>query len=345
MLAVRKTDAIFGVSVSETPDLAAPGRGQIRIGVQAAGICGSDVHVYEWTAGYEGLLRRMPFTLGHEFAGAVEAVGEEVGWLRIGQRVTVMPAVHCGYCDMCRKGEEDHCGNRVSIGLGLNGGFAPAVMAPAANCIPVPDTVDAELAALVEPLCVGLQAVEIGAVAVGQTVAVLGVGMIGLAMAMMARLAGARVILVGKSDGQRFALARRLGFAECIDLDRTSLAQGLAALVDGKVDCVLEATGAPSSVTDGLSILRKRGIYVAGGIYATPMSLNLTDFVRNKHQIRGTHSSTRANWYAMLDILSRKPEEFRPLITHRLPLGDAIEGFELCRARKAMKVMLHPQQA
>jgi threonine dehydrogenase-like Zn-dependent dehydrogenase len=121
------------------------------------------------------------------------------------------------------------------------------------------------------------------------------------------------------------------------------LADQAMALTGGRrVDAVVEATGAPSSVNDGLGVLKRGGVLVAAGIHAAPLTLPLTEFVRMRHQLRATHGAARGTWTRVLAHLARDPEAFRPMVTHRLPLSRGLEGFELARQRAASKVMLTP---
>jgi threonine dehydrogenase-like Zn-dependent dehydrogenase len=160
----------------------------------------------------------------------------------------------------------------------------------------------------------------------------------------MARLAGAaRVLVAGRSDEPRFAVLRALGFGELLDVAEAPLADQVMALTRGRrVDAVVEATGVPVSVNDGLAVLKRGGVLVAAGIHAAPLTLPLTDFVRMRHQLRATHGAARNTWTRVLAHLERDPQAFRPMITHRLPLSRALEGFELARQRAASKVMLAP---
>jgi 2-desacetyl-2-hydroxyethyl bacteriochlorophyllide A dehydrogenase len=346
MLAVQKTTPTFGLAINEVAEPERPGPGQVLLAVEAAGICGSDVHVYEWTPGYESLTNAMPVTLGHEFAGRIVAVGSGVDFPAVGDRVTAMPSQGCGRCGPCRAGHEEFCEARSAVGTGRDGAFAPFVLVSARQCFPLPPGLDFEIAALTEPMCVGAQAVVVGEVKLGDIVVVLGAGMIGLAIALMARRAGAAiVVLVGKGDDRRLACASALGFTHLVDLDRVTLAEGLASIVDEKADVVFEATGAPSSIADGLSALRRGGILVTAGIHPRPVEIALTSFVRSKHQLRGSHSAARDIWPAVIRLLAADSESYRPLISHRLRIADALEGFELSRKREAVKAILLPQAA
>src|ERR1700679_183694 len=186
MLTLRKTQAGFGLDLAEGADAPPPGDGEVVVRVENAGICGSDVHAYEWTDGYDFMVPHLPVTMGHEFAGRIAAIGPDVS-IAQGTAVTVMPGVDCGTGVNCRRGDRRNCLQRTAIGLTRHGGFARYVTVPAENCLPLPEAVDTELGALTEPLGVGCQAVLTGEVGLGDTVLVMGPGTIGQAIALFAQ--------------------------------------------------------------------------------------------------------------------------------------------------------------
>ncbi|MDO9707670.1 zinc-dependent alcohol dehydrogenase [Paracraurococcus lichenis] len=343
MLALRKTRAEFGLEFQDIPDPPPPGPAEVVVRVEAVGICGSDVHAYEWTEGYGFMVPHLPLTMGHEFAGTITRNGTGSGFAE-GNRVAVIPFVFCGHCANCRAGDTRNCLKREGIGLTRDGGFQREVRVPSRCCVALPAALDAELAALAEPLGVGMEAVLTGEVGLGDTVLVLGPGTIGQAIALAARLAGAaRVIVAGRADAPRFEVLRALGFSDLVDVAEGPLQDQVLALTGGRaVDVVLEATGVPASITEGLAVLKKGGTIVAAGIHAAPLTLPLTDFVRMRHQLRASHGAERRTWDRVLAHLGRDPEGFRPMITHRLPLERGLEGFELARQRAASKVILAP---
>ena len=343
MLSLRKTKSAFGLDFSEMPDPQTPAFGEVTVQVENVGICGSDVHAYEWTAGYEFMTARLPVTMGHEFAGRIVATGPGAT-LPIGARVTINPGIICGVCPACRRDEPRNCTGRATIGLTRDGGFAKHVTLPDRNCLPLPATVDTELGALTEPLGVSCEAVLTGEVKLGDTVLIMGPGTIGQGIALMARAAGAgRVLMAGRADAPRFDVMRALGFDDIIDIADAPLREQVLDRTGGKpVDVVLEATGHPVSIQAGMQVLKKAGIIVAVGIHAEPVSFNLTDFVRMRHQLRASHGTNTHTFTRVLNLLGRDPEAYRPMITHRMPLANALEGFELARQRAASKVMLRP---
>jgi threonine dehydrogenase-like Zn-dependent dehydrogenase len=284
------------------------------------------------------MVPHLPVVMGHEFSGRIVKNGTGSPFAP-GTRVAVIPFVFCGRCARCLAQDTRNCLNRQGIGLTRDGGFAGSVRIPAQCCVALPDTVDAELGALAEPLGVGLEAVLTCGVGVGDTVLVLGPGTIGQALALAARAAGAsRVLVSGRADAPRFDVLRRLGFTELLDVAEAPLREQVRA----PVDVVLEATGVPATINDGLSVLKKGGVLGVVGIHAAALTLPLTEFVRMRWQLRASHGAARGTWDRVVAMLAADPERFRPMITHRLPLARGIEGFELARQRAASKVMLTP---
>jgi threonine 3-dehydrogenase len=342
MKALQKTRPAFGLEFRELPPPEAPAPGEVIVSVGATGVCGTDVHIYEWTGGYEIMTKAMPVTIGHEFAGTVAAVGPGVRGIAEGALVAVRPSVVCGHCAACAAGDSDVCTNRTGIGVTRDGALAPLVRVPAENCIVVPDPLDVDIVALAEPMTVCAEAVDTGGVKAGDRVLVLGPGNIGQGAALFARAAGAaQIVIVGKDDAPRLDGLREMGFADTVDVGERTLQEALAGyLAQGKFDVVIEATGAPPLVQQGLDVLRKRGVLAVVGIHPKPVSVNLTRLVRDHQQIRGSYRSPVATWPRVLRFLAENADLVRRMISHRLPLERAVEGLELSRSKAASKVMI-----
>jgi threonine dehydrogenase-like Zn-dependent dehydrogenase len=342
MKALQKTKPAFGLELREIGAPDSPGPGEVLVAVGATGVCGTDVHIYEWTPGYEAMTNAMPVTLGHEFAGTVAAVGPGVEGIAAGALVAVRPSIVCGRCAACATGDADGCTNRVGLGVTRNGGLQPFVLAPAENCVAVPDPLDVEVAALTEPMTVCAEAVDTGGVRAGDRVLVLGPGNVGQGVALFARAAGAaEVVIVGKDDAPRLECLRRMGFDDTVDAGDAALQGALAPyLAQGRFDVVIEATGVPAIVQQGLNVLRKRGVLVVVGIHPGPVSVDLTRLVRDHQQIRGSYRAPVAAWPRVLRFLAENAGLARQMISHRLPLDRAIEGLELSRSKAASKVLI-----
>jgi L-iditol 2-dehydrogenase len=341
--AVRKIAPKPGISVDELEPPSLDDTRNVLVEVHAAGICGSDLHLDDWMTGYGWVTSSLPITIGHEFAGRVVAIGDGVRQVLVGDRITVMPIVGCRTCDACRDEREEDCAAKKSIGFTLNGGLARYVAVPATNCLKLPANLDLEIAALTEPLSVAAHALRRAEFSAGEIALVLGPGTIGQAIGLLALKAGAsKVILVGKGDEKRLRRAKELGIDDTVDMEEQELSSAVASIAKGKVDKVFEATGVPSSIDVGLSVLRREGIFVAAGIHPGPATIDITRLVREKQQLRGTINHSRQDWLSILSILSTSGEDFRSMITHRLDLESAEEAFDLAHKRIASKVLLFP---
>jgi threonine dehydrogenase-like Zn-dependent dehydrogenase len=344
MIALQKVTPAFGVELRDVVAPDAPGEGEVIVDVGAACVCGSDLHIYEWTPGYGFMASAMPVTIGHEFAGRVAAVGAGVSGLREGTLVAVRPSVVCGSCADCLRGASESCTARKGIGVTRDGGFAARVRVPAANCIAVPHDLDVELVALAEPLTVSAEAVATSGVVAGDRVLVLGPGSIGQGIAVFARAAGAaEVVIAGKHDAARLGCLQAMGFASTVDAGDRTLPEALAPYVEcGKFDVVIEATGAPSVIAPALEALRPRGVLAVCGIHPQPVGVDFTRLVREHQQIRGSYRAPIETWARVIAFLREHADLARRMITHRLPLDRAIEGLELARRRVASKVVIVP---
>ncbi|WP_306151680.1 zinc-binding dehydrogenase [Roseovarius sp. MMSF_3281] len=346
MIAVRKLSARPGIDVCTVPDpQGRPGQGMLRVRVEAAGICGSDLHAYEWSSGYEFMEERLPVTLGHEFCGTVHAVGPGVNDFAEGHRVVCWPVIACGKCEGCKRGHPEQCRDRSIIGLHRDGGYAEWVDVPAGRCFIVPNDLDPRIAALAEPLAVSVNSVDLSEAGPGDAVVVLGPGPIGLGAAWVAQHRGAQVLLAGLNDDARLKAAQDMDLKHVVDLARADLASEARRVFGRDADMVIEATGHPDSVSQGLRLLRPGGVFVAAGIHARPCEIDLTRFVREKKQIRGAHDTTRAAFVEAISLLSDNGGVLSQLITHQLPFSRGPEGFEIAKGGAAVKVMLVPDHA
>jgi threonine 3-dehydrogenase len=341
MQALQKIQPAFGLEYRDVPQPLAPAAGEVIVAVGATGVCGTDVHIYEWTGGYDIMKKAMPVTIGHEFAGTVAAIGAGVTGFKVGERVAVRPSVVCGQCANCRADDSDNCTQRKGIGVTRDGALASHVRVPVENCVRVPQDMPIEIAALTEPMTVCAEAVDNASIKPGDRVLVLGPGNIGQGSALFARAAGAEVVIAGKDDAARLASLRRMGFENVVDLGEQSIADALGSyLAKGKFDAVIEATGVPPVVQQGLDVLKKRGIMVIVGIHPKPVTVNLTRLVREHQQIRGSYRAPLATWQRVVDFLAANIDVACEMISHRLPLDEAIDGLELSRTKGASKVII-----
>jgi L-iditol 2-dehydrogenase len=348
--AVAKSTPVFGIGLIDV-DPPRPEPDEVLIRVEAAGICGSDVHIYEWTPGYDFLIPHLPVVLGHEFSGEIVEVGRGLaGPFRLGDRVTSETGRVCRRCVYCKRGQAILCPRRTAYGrLGLErGGAMAAYVAVPEECLHrVPDGVSPEEAAMTEPAAVALGAVELANLAPGEPVVILGPGPIGLLVLAMCRAVGAGpIVVVGQEvDARRLATARRMGAAEALGGDWDAVTRRVTALTDGLgAAVVFEASGSPAAAAAGLTLLRKGGEMVLVGIYPEPVQVDATrEVVRQMKSIRGSYGGSSLDFDRVLTLVAAKRVDLAPLISEILPLTEAARGFELLRRKEAFKVLLRPE--
>ena len=245
------------------------GPGDVLIRVAAVGICGTDLHYYRGEpAGYETL--PLPFIMGHEFAGVVEATGRDVSDLKVGDRVAVDPAIACGTCELCMAGHAHVCPRGRFVGApGLPGALRERLVHPARLAVKLARSVSFAQAAALEPLGVALHALDLGGLRVADRVAVLGCGPIGLFLIQLARLAGARDVFATDVHDYRLAAARRCGAREAINAARRDAVAAVMEATDGRgVDVAFEVAGAPDTPDQAAAMTRPLGTVVIVGICA-----------------------------------------------------------------------------
>ncbi len=348
-----KTEPKPGIQIGELP-IPQVGPEDVLIRVKAAGICGSDVHIYEWAGGYEHqaaqLAKFMPLVLGHEFAGEVAEVGSQVSGIKAGDRV-VCQGGYCGKCFFCITGNYSLCEQQINegrIGVEKRVGMAEYVVVNSRqNSLPqIPEGLSFEEAAQSQPTAEALHMLEQGEIAIGEPIVVLGAGPIAVTVAQGAKVAGASpVFITGLSqDKYRLSIAKSMGADETIDVEREDPVAKVKAMTGGLGAAkVFEVSGSPKALNQGLKMLRKKGTLIAFGIYPENISVNFTRrIVLEMKIIRGVYGASPLASSKVLGMMNSGQLRVAPLITHRLPLERADEGFRACQGKKAMKVMLFP---
>jgi 2-desacetyl-2-hydroxyethyl bacteriochlorophyllide A dehydrogenase len=341
MKAIVKTQTGPGVDVLDVaePDI---GPADLLVKVHAASLCGSDLHIYEGTPGYEHL--PLPIILGHEFAGEVAAMGDLVQGFSIGDRVTANPTMSCGDCDWCRVGKGEKCRSRFSLGLSGNGAFAEYVVLKAGGEIfKIPDKVSMECASLCEPLSIVLNGVDLSQFKPGQPAVVLGPGPIGLLAVQVLKAAGAGpIILTGAgADAKRLDIGRQLGADIIVNVQEEDPVKAVVRHT-GRVNYVYEATGISITIDQGLKMLNPGGKLMVIGIHGDDAVFSPIDLVRKRKSIIGVYGYDKATWQRSLSLMATGAVNPEPMITHRIPFSEGIKGFERAHDKTAAKVIFTP---
>jgi L-iditol 2-dehydrogenase len=338
MKAVYVQDA-YNVVVKEV-DMPELGNKDVLIKVKVAGICGSDIHTYKGLHPF----RKPPVIIGHEISGEVVKVGQEVTKYQAGDRVTVEPQTGCGTCGYCLTGNINYCENRGAPGIGnWYGAMAEYFAAPEQTVFKLPDSMDYEEGALVEPFAVGVHAVRKAGIGVGDKVAILGAGPIGLLAMAAAKAAGATTLLV--TDVMDYALdsAMNMGATHTLNImNNKEWMQDAKSLIGGNFDKVLIAAGVPGIVDQALALLRKGGRVVTIAMFHGDQTFDIHNLQNQEKDIIGCMTYTREDTITAIDMIASGAVNKNAIITHRLSPELAAEGFRLVDKKEdsSLKVLV-----
>jgi (R,R)-butanediol dehydrogenase/meso-butanediol dehydrogenase/diacetyl reductase len=337
--------------LEELPDPPEPRPHEAVVEVAWCGVCGTDLHEY-----LEGphMIRNgphpltgsgPPLALGHELSGTVVSLGTEVPGIAVGDRVTADPVWRCGLCYWCVRGEYHICPKSGSVGLASPGAFADRVTVPLAGLTPLPDNVSDEMAAVAEPLAVGLHAVSRGGVRPGDNVLVVGGGPIGFAVVLAARLAGASGLYVSEPLRERREKLLATGVTEAFDPGESDVRREVFVRT-GRIgpDVVIDATGVPAPAAQAVATVRRGGRVVLAGVGHGKVEFDMGQLVFYERTVLGTlgyhHDIPR-----VIDLMSTGRLDASPMITGSFPLSEGVEVFADLAADRArhLKVLLTPK--
>jgi L-iditol 2-dehydrogenase len=319
-----------------------PGPGEVVLRIEAALTCGSDVKTLQ--RGHPVMIPTVPTIFGHELAGTVTAVGRDVTVVREGDRAVAANSAPCGGCRACRRGQENLCDDLLFV----NGAYAEYIVLPprlvAQNLVRIPPGVPAARAAFAEPVACCLRAVDAAPLRPGDTVVILGHGPLGLLLGLLARAAGARVVLTGKS-GPRLTRARTLGFAACLDIGGAEDPVGLIRhAADEDVRCAIDATGRPDAWEQAVAVTAKGGTVILFGGCAPGTRIRVDTQRLHYEELRlvGVFHHTPATIRRAVTMLVEGRLDPSALVTHRMGLDAVPEALALMSRGEALKVLIRP---
>ncbi|TCR92230.1 zinc-dependent alcohol dehydrogenase family protein [Rhizobium sp. BK376] len=318
-----------------------PGPGQMLVRIEACGICGTDRHLYlgEFPAA-------PPVTLGHEFSGIVAEIGEGVADFRVGMRVTGDPNIACGRCSQCRRGRVNLCEKLQAIGIHRDGGFAEYVILPQNQAVELPLDLDPLHGTFCEPLACCLHGIDLAEIKTGDSVVVLGGGVIGLLVVQLARLAGAsRVVLVTRHPEKR-ALAERLGATATLDPtghDPIAAINGASGLLPGGADVVIECAGVRETVEQSVRMARTGGTVVILGVMpqGTKIEIEPFDILFRELKIIGSFVNPFTHARAA-DLIASGAIQVAPLISRTISLDEAPDAIGRPARSGEIRVLVLP---
>jgi L-iditol 2-dehydrogenase len=299
----------------------------IRMG--AVGVCGSDVHYY--TTGRIGCqVVQYPFTIGHEGAGTVEAVGSAVTRVRPGDRIAIEPAVTCGHCDQCRAGRANTCRHNRFLGCPgqIPGCLSEFIVMPEQNCFPIRDTISHALATISEPLAIGVYAVKHAIPMAGATVGILGMGPIGMTVMLPALHAGAAAVYATDLLDTRLAIATKAGATWTGNPDRVDVVAEILKHEPLGLDVVFECCGKQEAMDQAVRLLKPGGKLMLIGIPEFDrVSFGIDDLRRKEICIQNVRRQEGCVQEA-LDLIESGAVNVQQLITHSFPLTRCQDAFD-----------------
>jgi threonine 3-dehydrogenase len=343
MQAIVKSHPGPGVEVRDVP-IPPFGPADVLVRVEAASVCGTDLHIYEWDDWAQSRIKT-PLIPGHEFCGFVAEVGRDVTAVKPGDFVSAEMHVACGKCLQCRIGEAHICQNVKIIGVDADGAFAEYVVIPESNIWDLDASIPREYASILDPLGNAVHTVLAGEIA-ARSVAIVGCGPIGLFAIAVARACGASTIFALEVNKHRRELAHAMGADVVLDPSADDVAAIVRERTAGNgVDVVLEMSGHPDAIRLGLEILRTGGRVSLLGIPSRPVELDLArDIIFKGAIVQGINGRKMyETWYQMEALLKTGRLDLSPVITHRLPMRDFARGMELLQSGEASKILLYPK--
>lgn len=337
MIAIVKEQAGNSYSIKKV-DIPKIGSNEVLIKVKAVGICGTDVPILKG-------LRKVEYPLipGHEFAGDIVEVGENVKNYKLGDRVSPAIVIGCGDCDYCRQGNETLCDDIVETGIHVDGAFAEYVKVPEKVLHKIPDDMDYEVGASIDPIASAYRPIKKAQITSKDTVIVFGPGPIGLYTLQLAKAEGAKKVIVAgvKGDEERLELAKTLGADFVINMSNENLLEKVKLYTDGSMaDIAMEATGNESAFELCIDSVKKDGKIMLVGINHKPAISNIEKIVRKEIKVEGSICYTWLDYRECIDLVKAGKVSVKPLISHRFNLEEINEAMAEIDLKRTIKVML-----
>jgi threonine 3-dehydrogenase len=340
MKALSKLRSEPGFTLHAVP-IPSIGPTDVLIRVEKAGVCGTDHHIYSWDHWAQARIRP-PVIIGHEFMGTVEAIGDAVRAVEVGDRVSAEGHIADLTCVLCRTGQAHICEHVKIIGVDCDGAFAEFIAMPEYNVWKLDPAIPDEFAAVFDPLGNAVHSVMSAGVS-GKSVVITGVGSIGLMAIPVARAAGASSVYAIDVNPAKLELAKRLGADETFDSRASGLVDEIKRRTNGDgVEVLLEMSGSGSAIDLGLQMVRNGGTAALLGIPGDNVNLNLAERIIFKGlTVLGINGRKMfETWYQTQALVKSGRIDLRPIITHVLPMRDFDRAFELMRNGEAAKIVL-----
>ena len=320
-------------------DQPGPGYNDLLIRIHKTAICGTDMHIYHWDEWSQKTIP-VPMVVGHEYAGEVIEMGQEVRGFAVGDRVSGEGHITCGHCRNCRAGRRHLCRNSVGVGVNRSGCFAEYLVIPAYNAFKLPDEISDDLAAVFDPFGNAVHT-ALSFDLVGEDVLITGAGPIGIMAGAVARHVGARHVVITDLNEYRLELARKMGATRAVNVENEKLddVMGELGMTEG-FDVGFEMSGVPSAFCDMLNCMNHGGKVALLGIPPQEMTIPWPEVIFKGLVIKGIYGREMfETWYKMASLL-QSGLDLSPIITHRYSVDDFQRGFDTMASGQSGKVIL-----
>lgn len=336
VLAKLKAEEGMWMSETEKPEI---GYNDILIKIKKTAICGTDVHIYNWDEWSQNTVP-VGMTVGHEYVGVVEAMGDGVRGFEIGDRVSGEGHITCGHCRNCRAGRRHLCRNTQGVGVNRPGAFAEYLSIPADNAFKLPDEVTDDMAAIFDPFGNAVHT-ALSFDLVGEDVLITGAGPIGIMAAAVAKHAGARHIVITDINDYRLELAKKMGATRTVNSKHENLNDVMNELgMREGFDVGMEMSGVPVAFNDMLKAMNHGGKIAMLGIPPNDMAVDWNQVIFKGLIIKGIYGREMfETWYKMAALI-QSGLDLSPMITHVMPVDEFQKGFDIMRSGKSGKVIL-----
>jgi threonine 3-dehydrogenase len=337
MKALVKSKAEPGIWMQDIPEPTI-GPNDVLIRMRKTAICGTDMHIYKWDEWARRTIH-VPMAVGHEYCGEIVAIGSEVPGLAVGDRVSGEGHLTCGHCRNCRAGRRHLCRNTVGVGVNRPGCFAEYMALPAVNVFKLPAAVDDEIASILDPFGNATHTALSFSV-VGEDVLITGAGPIGIMAVAIARHTGARHIVITDVNDYRLGLAKAMGATRTVNVSRENLDDAMRALgMEEGFDVGMEMSGNAAAFRDMLRTMNHGGSIALLGIMPGDTAIDWDQVIFKGLVLKGIYGREMfETWYKMASML-QSGLDIRPIVTHRLPVRDYRDGFEIMGSGQSGKVI------
>lgn len=338
MKAIVKSKAEEGLWLEDVPEPEI-GINDVLIKIKKTGICGTDVHIYNWDTWAQQTIK-IPTILGHELVGEIVEIGSNVNDFYVGDIVSVEGHLVCGRCRNCLAGRRYKCANTLGVGVNTDGGFAEYIAVPMTNIWKHEPDVNLEVAAIFDPFGNAVHT-ALAFEVFGEDVLITGAGPIGIMAAAVAKHAGARHVVITDVNPHRLELAQKMGVTMAVDVRETSISdvQKQLGMKEG-FDVGMEMSGNPSAFRDMLANMTHGGNIAFLGIPSDEFSINWKTVIFNMLTIKGIYGREMYETWYQMSVLLESGINIEPVITHRFSYKDFEKGFEVMREGNSGKVIL-----